>query len=533
MLLDEEISVKINVRNIGKLKIIYNNIIIGDIINIPLVLLQEGSHVRIRCQCDICGKEKEIPYQKYIKNIKNGNYYSCSSKCAQIKVRNTTNKKYGSDYYSQTKEYKSTVILTNNKKYGSDYYLSSKIGIDNIKEIHIDKLGVDNPFKSDFIKNKIKETNIRKLGVENPSLSELVKNKISLGVKKNWENKCLKYYNDINVISYKNSVYNIECDNNKLHVFEIEKTLLHNRKFLKSTLCTICNPQNSINISGLELKLRAFIESIYSGEIIYNTRSIISPFEIDIYLPKLKVAIEFNGLYWHNELKKEKNYHLNKYNLCMTENIELIQVWEDDWLYKNEIIKSILSNKIGNKVYNIYARKCNIRKISNKEANIFLVNNHLQGAVKSSINIGLYYNDELVSIMCFGKLRIALGNKDKNGYELYRYCNRLNTSIIGGGSKILEFFKRNINFNHLITYFDKNFGTKNLYERIGFKYLCDTKPNYFYSIDGIKRHRYKFRKNVLVMEGYDQNKTEKEIMFERGIYRVYNSGNKKYIMMKE
>ena len=76
-------------------------------------------------------------------------------------------------------------------------------------------------------------------------------------------------------------------------------------------LCTICYPIDLL-ISIKEENLYEFIKSIYFGEIVQSYR--INRQEIDIYLPKLKIGFEFNGLYWHSDLYKDKNYHLNKTN---------------------------------------------------------------------------------------------------------------------------------------------------------------------------------------------------------------------------
>ncbi len=297
-------------------------------------------------------------------------------------------------------------------------------------------------------------------------------------------------------------------------------------------MCTICNKINS-GVSGYELELREYIKTLYDGRLVVNYKKLISPLEVDIYLPDINIAIEFNGLYWHNELKKENDYHYKKHQMCKNNGVELIQIYEDDWLYKNDIVKSILKNKVTNVSNRVYARSCSIELVSNKNAKIFLSENHLQGKINAKINIGLYIKDELISIMSFGRLRRSLGSKSNNdNYELLRYCNKLNTTVIGGASKLLNHFNNNYSFCELITYYDKSFGFKNVYEKIGFIYSGETKPNYYYIVSGIKRHRYNYSKYRLVKEGFDSNKTEKEIMLERKIYRIYNSGNYKYIYTK-
>jgi hypothetical protein len=223
----------------------------------------------------------------------------------------------------------------------------------------------------------------------------------------------------------------LDCDS----IFNINRQHLVNRIEIKSNICLICNPILN-GKSKMELEILEFIKINYNGNIITSDRNILDGNELDIYLPDMNLAFEFNGLYWHSELYKDKNYHLNKTNKCLDLNINLVHIWEDDWLFKQDIVKSIILNKLG-KSSRIFARKCNIKIPSNDEVREFLSKNHIQGFVGSKVKIGLYYNDSLVSIMTFGNLRKSLAQKSiENTYELLRFCNVLNTSVIGGASKL-------------------------------------------------------------------------------------------------
>ena len=111
---------------------------------------------------------------------------------------------------------------------------------------------------------------------------------------------------------------------------------------------------------------------------------------------------------------------------------------------------------------------------------------------------------------------------------MLRFCNKLNTNIIGGASKLFKHFVENYKSKEITTYADRSISQGRLYETLGFKFIKKTEPNYYYIIDGIRHHRFNFRKDVLVKQGYDPNKTEHEIMLERNIYRIYDSGNLKF-----
>jgi hypothetical protein len=256
---------------------------------------------------------------------------------------------------------------------------------------------------------------------------------------------------------------------------------------------------------------------------------------LDIYLPNKKIAFEFDGLYWHSlQILKNKNktekYHLNKTKMCKDNDIQLIHIFEDEWNNKRNIVKSRIKNLLG--IYDkiIYARKCSIELIDYKSTFEFLEENHIQGNIKSSINIGLKYNNTLIAIMTFGKNRIALGSKSKdNCYELLRFCTKQGYHVIGGASKLLKYFEKNYNVKKLISYADYRWSCGNMYHKLGFKLTHISKPNYWYlEPNCLKRiHRFNFRKSVLKnkLNKFDEKLSEKENMINNNYKIIYDCGN--------
>jgi hypothetical protein len=244
----------------------------------------------------------------------------------------------------------------------------------------------------------------------------------------------------------------------------------------------------------------------------------------------MRLGFEFNGVYWHNELYKEKNYHFDKTELCEKNDIKLIHIYQDDWFYKQDIVKSRILNLLG-KSNRIMARKCEIKEITdNKLIREFLKQNHLQGNISSKIKIGLFYNRKLISLMTFGSLRKSMGQKALEGtYEMMRFCNKLNTNVVGGASRLFKYFIKYYNPKEVISYADRSWSQGELYEKLGFKFICKTRPNYYYIINRERKYRFNFRKDKLIREGADPSKTEHDIMLEKDIYRIYDSGNLKYI----
>ena len=295
-------------------------------------------------------------------------------------------------------------------------------------------------------------------------------------------------------------------------------------------ICPKCNKREYKGVSLMEKELVSFIKEIYQGEIIENDRHVISPYELDIVVPEKKVAFEFNGTFWHSEnspgFKKKENKCLIKTNLCNEKEYKLIHIWEHDWVNKNELIKNKIKAILGINQTKIYARKCIIKEISSKEKNEFLNKYHIQGEDKSNIKLGLFFENELVAVMTFGKPRF---NKNYE-YELIRYAT--SKHVIGGASKLLSYFEKNYKPKNIITYADRFYSIGNMYEKIGFNLLQVSQPGYFYvNSTGIKISRYKCQKHNLkkiLGNKYHNDLSEFENMSLAKFYRVYDCGNLVY-----
>ncbi|BBI90695.1 homing endonuclease [Tenacibaculum phage PTm1] len=294
--------------------------------------------------------------------------------------------------------------------------------------------------------------------------------------------------------------------------------------------CPQCSMESMVSKS--ELEILEFIKENYTGNIIHSDRSIIPPLELDIYLPEINLAIEFDGLYWHSTaVQQDKKYHSNKTKQCSELGVQLIHIFEDEWLHKEAIVKSRIINAIKQTPERIYARKCVIKEVTSTESMKFQKDNHIQGGVGSKYKLGLYYNDELVSLMTFGNLRVVNGSKSTpNTFELLRFCNKLNTTVIGGASRLLKHFIKIIKPTTIISYSDRRWSNGNLYKQLGFEYVHTSEPSYSYVINDTREHRFKYRKSNLVKQGHDPKLTEKQITESLGLYRIYDCGTDKWIL---
>ena len=269
-----------------------------------------------------------------------------------------------------------------------------------------------------------------------------------------------------------------------------------------------------------------FIKEIYNGDIICNTRKVIYPQELDIYIPEKKLAIEFNGTYWHSDIYKDKYYHQQKTLSCAKQGIQLLHIFEYEWedadtKYK---IKRLINRLLVNNKNRIYARKTEVHEISKQEAKDFCEKYHLQGHSNCDIQIGCFFNKELLGVITFGKPRF---NKEYE-YEIIRLCWRDDVIVLGGTKKLFKYFILKYKPSSIITYADISKFTGNVYSRLGFKNIEITKPNYKWinTITSSILSRYQTQKHKLVKLGIAEvDDTEETAMRNMGYLRVYDSGN--------
>lgn len=299
-------------------------------------------------------------------------------------------------------------------------------------------------------------------------------------------------------------------------------------------ICGCGCPKCSISFSKPENEIYEYIKTI-SNNVVKHDRSILDGYEIDIFLPDNNIGIEFDGLFWHSEKNiSDMNYHLKKTEECEKNGIRLIHIFEDEWIYKKDIVKSRISSLLG--INNrVYGRKCIVKEISNKESKSFLDETHIQGSINSKYSYGLFYNDEIVAVMTFGDVRKNLGRNRENGtYELLRYSSKQGINVIGGPSKLLKYFIKNIKPNKIITYADRRWSRGNLYEKLNFKFIRNTKPSYFYVINDKRKNRFGFRKDILISKyGCTKEETEHSFCLKKHWYRIYDCGTKHYEMTFE
>lgn len=579
MLVDEYTQIVLKSKNLNSIKKKYDldsTLNTGDVANVLISKLSRGSNIKVKVQCDYCGKILNIPYKRFNLNTKVIPKYACSNKkCSNEKIKDVCLFKYGVENPFQINSVKAKSKKTMVEKYGVDHPMKSDLIKDKIKKTCMEKYGETSYSKTDEYLEKTKKTNLRRYGVEFGLSSDTIRNKGKMtsldkygteypsqskefresvektsmdkwGVKCNlqsnetkdkikeshikkygYENKVFsdefriknyKMCQDINYIKYNgdsNSIFN--CDEGKDHEFIISSDNYISRKLNKSTICTICNPIGSI-YSNKQKELYDFISNIYENDPIMDYKD---GLHIDILCEEIMIGFEFNGLYWHSSVYKDKNYHIDKTNYFKEKGIRIIHIWEDDWDHNQDIIKSQIKNLLG-KSDRIYARKCTFREVSIKESTPFLNNNHIQGRDRSSKKYGLYYNDELISLMTLNKVE---GRKKmmESEWNLSRFCNKKGISVIGGASKLLTNFIKLNNVSRIISYADNDWSIGNLYEKLNFKLINTSNPDYKYKVGDKRVHKQNFKRSKL-----PNNISEKKYTEDMGYHKIWDCGKLKY-----
>jgi len=474
--------------------------------------------------CKECGNSKEGKevYKKYKSKImtelnKDVKYRENLIK----KSKQTKLQKYGDENYNNIEQCKKTKL----KKYGDENYCNKE------------QISISNKNKTDTQKYKIREkresTNLKTHNVKYHFNKKSVLYKVLVNRRiKTWDTfnlqidrkKLKRLFEYDNFIDPEYKKFNYEClrcgnviETNSVYIQKI------------SCGCYTSGYQSHYELEIIDFLKENNITNYVHGQRERNANGTFG-YELDVYLPELKLGIEFHGLYWHSDQFKSKTYHYDKYKHFVDKDIQIIQIFENEWNEKQDIVKSILKSKLGlNK--RIYGRKCEVKEISVSEYRNFLDTNHLQGYVASKIKIGLFYQNELVSCIGIGKSRF---NK-KYQHELLRLATKMNFSVIGGFSKMLTYFSLRYSPQNLLTYVDLRYFNGKGYLANDFEEISISAPNYFYfRLDSkycglenrMKYQKYKLNKLLSV---YNESLNEYQNMIANDYYRIFDAGNKVFV----
>lgn len=543
--------------------------------------------------CPVCGK------QTLIRELSKGPN-ACSEECrialitklarerdnteSLKKNRQTCLERYGVEYYSQTKGWRDKVAETSMEHYGTTCPLTSSEIHEQVVKTNLEKYGYANPAQAPEIIEKISKTLEERhggCGMASATTREKIyaTNKERYGdihpartlqCKEKGKQTSLARYGYESYASTKESIARSMLDPSKIDDFwsfrtdpetyvtshykvkpyadELAADLGVNETSVYDILINF-NCKDVINRSKtsiIEREMYEFLTTLVpESEIRKCDKRTITPLELDFYLPNYNFAVECNPTYTHNSSfkafgegePKSTVYHRNKTDKADEAGIFLMHVFGYDWIYKQDIIKSMIRNALGKCDTTIYARNTEVKELDAKTTREFLNTNHRQGDVSSPIRLGLIdkQTKELVSVMTFSKPRTTIGSSadDPEGsYELVRFCSLLNTSVVGGASKLFKWFSSNYNPTKIISFSDRAHTRGNLYSSLGFHEVRRSDPGYAWV--NVLTEDYKSRvacqKHKLpqlfddVTEEDMNNKSERIIMMEHNYAQVYDSG---------
>jgi len=423
-------------------------------------------------KCKICGKDI---FYKYSRDLEKE---YCSRKCVSVenfkevhnlfknseefkrefikKRRENWEKKYNVQHYAQTPEFKKKMFETSMKKYN-----------------------VPNPMQSEEVKKRRKKVLEKRYGKSSLMEVESVKKRILEGRRKNSFKRIMGRLKENKIEplfsyeSYKGCryIYKFKCEKCG-NIFEA--TLNYG-----TPVCPFCKEKKRNNKSSFEMKLSDYIRSLgYTVE--ENCRKIIKPLELDIYVKNKKFAIEFNGVYWHtHKIKKNIYYHYEKYRRCKEKNIVLFMFFDDEWKYKREILFNKIDSKLGkNKIINFNKKIHAIEKLNSIDAFYFINKNSMYDYGRRTNYIGIYDNNLKDYLSVLGYVKSKRKNEDYD-VKIVSYMEKIGIMSFDFLKIFIKYLK-SLGYKKIWFEVDNRFNDFIFFEKIGFKFLKEIKPRFYY-----------------------------------------------------
>ena len=513
----------------------------------------EGPH---KSMCAICGHEFEYTCSP------NEKPQTCSKKCAEELHHRTVKDTYGVDNVSELDWVRAKISERNSSeevRTKRENKCMATYKVKNVSQAPEIREKLKQIMNSERYLKGREASNFRVYGFKSPSMHPDVKAKRMATYKAHYpngrtfsENTYAKMVLDPSKVSeymsFKSDPVNYILKNfdHSPNIQELRNALgVTDTPIYDILVANNCSNLISKSYSWIETDVYEFLKTIVPNTtILRNTRGVITPYELDFYLPEFHLGIECNPAFTHNaskggfknETPKHYKYHQNKSNICKEHNIFLFHIFGYEWLAKPEIIKSMLSNLLHTNTTKYGARNTHVVEMSYSDCKEFLDSNHRQGHTNSKVQLGLRLNstDELVAVMTFGHVRKTMGTNSKEGtytWELSRFCTKLGCNIAGGADKLFKYFLRNYPASKIISFSDLAHTQGNLYTKLGFTQKHLTEPSYVWVREDDTKYYHRvscqkqFLKSLLKDDTIDiEHQTEKEIMENHGFVRVYDSG---------
>lgn len=285
-------------------------------------------------------------------------------------------------------------------------------------------------------------------------------------------------------------------------------------------------PKCSNKISKAEQELHDYIVSL-GFTVEQSDRKVLNGKELDIYIPDKKFAIEFNGLYWHNELNgRNKTYHYNKWLACKTAGVELVQIWEDDWMKNKQLVLDKLAFKLGVSKPAVKAKqKSTVTSLTVRQAQAFLMKNDVQGAAAGAYYIGVVDAANVVSAV------MVLRKSNKGFLKIVRFASVGN--IVNDFDNLLIYAKKVYSPLGFMVVSDNSMSSDSFYERYGFVSDKLIEPDYMYVCKGnrIPKSEYslsKFKSNPELV--WVDGLSERKLALLNRLPRIWDAGGTLWVL---
>lgn len=493
----------------------------GISIKVKIAHLKSGSNIEIECQCDDCGTKYVTRFSRH-----NGYCYPCFGRRKMLgnklgeknagelpskaEIETILNKNPKNGKAALSKHFGKTIPAVNGwlKKYGIE-----------LKPYHGLIQMMPDDFKEYYEKNKPSKKELyEKYGVSYPTV-------------KRWLTECGLVHVGSTTKKDVPPIEEMMKLNETLNTEELAK------HYSVSPSCIVVwfrsygvsLKRHGIGTSKEEGEFFNFINSIVPG-FIQGQKSILrnGHLQLDVYHPELKIAFEYDGLFWHaHENRKD---HREKWDQCLEAGITLYRVHSMEWTYKRDLVESMVRIRLGKAITSYHARKLKVREISSTYAKEFHQENHISGYSKSAVSFGLFDNDTLISVMSFSKNRYE-GDQE---WEIARFSTIKNTVVTGGANKLFRAFIAAYRPQSILTFSDLRWGKGRVYEKMGFKFIRRGPPTYWYYHPDFPTDRFSrmaFQKDKLEkkLKIFNPELSEYQNMINNRYYRYWDCGSDRYI----
>lgn len=474
------------------------------------------------CKC-ICGKEQ---VRTSASTIKNGTSKSCG--CLRKKLLKENNPMHRPDIAakvskkvkaaqteenikkrveaSQSDEARSKRIKTNNERYGGN---SPAMCPETTKKMQDTKLK-NHGNKSYVNPDKARDTCNERYGVSNvmkrPEMAELVSKKVTEACISSGKTMFLP--NGEKLVDYAKS---------KGREPSRARVLYHHYgpQFAEDWIDNYDGTASSLEQFGIDVFVKAGLDAEVCNKMPKELKELGFRYKPDILVRSgdKQLYVDLDGLYYHSEAKKlDKNYHLQKRQDYESAGLTLFQIREDEIKYKTDIVLSIVKAKLGLASNRFVARELDVVKVPQAEADEFLLNNHLMGKI-SAKHLGLRTKSgELICMFSY--------KKKGDGIDISRFVSKMDTYVVGGLSRLMSHAVKESNPNCIISFVDMRYANGSSLIKLNF------------AMSGITLGWKWTDKKATYNRTFCQatsDLTELEHAKEKGLYRIYDAGQAKFI----